>query len=88
MTKDELESKKFASLFQSVKKIKLIPWKGQASIGVSIFKNYPTKGSYIPVKNRQGKNDSVICINIFFPQSHLVWRFHPNGRQSMQFQSF
>ncbi|KKT34511.1 MAG: hypothetical protein UW23_C0036G0011, partial [Candidatus Collierbacteria bacterium GW2011_GWA1_44_12] len=69
MTKDELESKKFASLFQSVKKIKLIPWKGQASIGVSIFKNYPTKGSYIPVKNRQGKNDSVICINIFFPQS-------------------
>lgn len=56
--------KEFVRVFQPYIKEKIIPWVGNDAVGLSILRNYPEKGKFIPAKNRKGESDSVALIKV------------------------
>ncbi len=67
------ETKQLAKLFSTVKDVEVIPWEENGkSIGISILKDYPNKGQFIPVRNKKGENDSVSMIRVYYLKSEFA----------------
>lgn len=54
-------------LFKNVKNVELIPWEKNAdAVGISVLKDYPKNGDFIPIRTPSGANDSVAMIRIWY----------------------
>jgi hypothetical protein len=58
------QTQKFVGLFNGIDKAEIIPWTDVNYVGLSIMKDYPEKGLFIPAKNKKGKQDTVALIKI------------------------
>lgn len=71
---EKINSQKFIDILEVKEEgdnKKIITWSDNpdTAIGFSIIRNYPEKGSFIPVKNKDGTNDSSVLIKIgYLPQ--------------------
>lgn len=57
------ETKKFGQLLPSIKD-EVVLWKGDSAVGLSVLRDYPDNGKFIPIRTNSGKNDSVALIRI------------------------
>ncbi|GEM_PF-4133573 len=66
------ETQKLVMIFSSIKNAEIIPWeKSDKAVGLSVIKDYPDKGSFIPAKNKKGEKDSVAMIRMYYLQPDL-----------------
>ncbi len=57
-------SREFVNLFKPSVKEEIIVWNGDEAVGISILKDYPDEGKFIPARNGKGQKDSVALIKI------------------------
>lgn len=58
------QTKEFVEIFKPFVKEEIIPWIGTDAVGLSVLRNYPKGGKFIPAKNKRGEDDSVALIKI------------------------
>lgn len=64
------QANNFFSLFKSDRlKGEIIKWTGDDAIGVSILRNYPSSGQFVPILNQKGEPDTVAVIKIGYWKS-------------------
>lgn len=67
------ETEALISLFSSIKNIEIRPWDDTSeNVGLSVFKNYPDKDTFIPARNKKGQKDSIAVIKIWYKRSEVV----------------
>lgn len=64
MSKVSLKQQLINQFYSQKKNIEIIPWIKDDEIGLSILKDYPEDGKFIPIRNKEGKHDSVALIKI------------------------
>lgn len=63
-------TQQLAKLFSSVKNAKITPWENSdKAVGLSVLKDYPDKGKFIPVRNKKGEKDSVAMVRVYYYKS-------------------
>lgn len=68
-----ITTNQLVKLFAFSKKVEITPWKeNNSAIGLSILKDYPKKGSFIPILDGNGKQDSVVQIRIWCLINDLI----------------